>query len=401
MVYGYKVTNQNGQVEEGTIDAPTIDIAISSLQRRGFIIVYINPIEKKSFLQKNIGVFSRVSLKDIVVLSRQIATLFEANVSVLATFKLLSSESQNPLLRDHLREITDDIQGGIRISEAMAKHPKIFSAFYVNMIRAGEESGNLPQTLNYLADYLERSYELIQKAKNALIYPIFVVIVFIIVMILMLVLVIPQLSSILLEAGQDLPIYTRIVIGISDFFVSYGLALLVLIIIGSFFMWRYLLTRRGRVNFDRLKLSIPYIGDLYRKLYLARISDNIDTMLASGIPMVKTLEITGEVVGNEVYKDVLLSSAQAIRDGNSVTEAFGAHPEMPRIMTQMTKIGEETGKLGYVLKTIARFYKREVDAAVDTLVGLIEPLLIVFLGLGVGVMLASVLVPMYNITTAI
>ena len=402
MLYKYKVTTQEGVEQEGTVDAPSIDSAVNALQRRGLIIVYIEPVEKTGIFGREITFLSHVSSKEVVIMSRQIATLFEASVSVLSAFKLLASESSNPQLRSHLRDITDDIQGGVRISEAMSKHPKIFSSFYVNMIKAGEESGRLPETFTFLADSLERTYELVQKAKNALIYPIFVIGIFIIVMVLMMVFVIPQLSAILLESGQQLPIYTTVVIGISNFLVQYGVFVLVLLIVAGIFLWRFSRTDAGRFSVDHFKISIPYIGDLYRKLYLARISDGIDTMLEAGIPMVRTLEITADVVNNAVYKNVLLDSAKSIKGGSSVAQAFDAYPdEMPIIMVQMARVGEETGKLGQVLKTIAKFYKREVDGAVDTLIGLIEPLMIVILGLGVGIVLASVLIPMYSITSAL
>jgi len=400
MLFKYQATSPKGEQQSGTIDAPTQDIAIGALQRRNLIVVSIELAEKPSLWQ-SFALLGGVRMKEVVILSRQISTLFEASVSVLNAFKLLSAESDNPRMRKELAEITDDIQGGLSISNAMAKHAKVFSPFYVSMVKAGEESGKLSDTFNYLADYLERSYELVQKAKNALIYPIFVIVVFIAVMILMLVVVVPQLSVILKESGQELPIYTRIVVGISQFFVDYGIFLLLIAIVGVFLLWQYARTKAGKMTFDRARLAIPYIGDLYKKLYLSRISDNIDTMLGSGIPVIKSLEISADVVGSEVYREVLLDTAEQIKGGSSMSGAFTRHPEIPGIVIQMARIGEETGKLGFVLKTIARFYKREVDAAVDTLVGLIEPFMIVFLGLGVGIMLASVLVPIYNISSAI
>lgn len=401
MLFAYKVTTEKGEIQSGTIEAPNRDIAINSLQRRNLIIIELKEAEKKPFWARHFSFSRRVASRDVVLLSRQIATLFEASVAVLNSFKLLASETANPVLRQILAEITDDIQAGLPISAALSKHPQAFSPFYVNMVKSGEESGKLPETLGFLADYLERTYELAQKARNALIYPIFIVVVFIAVMILMLVIVIPQLSAVLLAAGQDLPLYTKLIVGTSEFFVSYGIYLLVLLIAGFFFLWRYYKTESGRLVIDSLKLSIPYIGTLYRKLYLSRISDNLDTMLSSGISMIRAIEITSEVVGNQVYKNLLLESAQAIQGGNSMSEAFGRYPEVPGIMVQMIKIGEETGKTGFVLKTIARFYKREVDGAVDNIVNLIEPFMILVLGLGVGVMLAAILIPIYNIASAI
>lgn len=401
MLYNYKATTSGGEEQAGSVDSGSIELAISSLQRRGLIIVSIEPAEKKSFFGKNISIFDRVSQREVVILSRQIATLFEASVSVLNAFELLASETSNRLLSQILQTVADDLRSGVRISLAMAKHPKAFSAFYVNMVKAGEESGKLSETFNFLADYLERSYELVRKARNALVYPIFVIVIFIAVMILMFVIVIPQLSAILLETGQELPIYTKLIIGTSSFFLNYGIFLLVALIIFVVFLWRYGKTASGRLSIDQFKLAVPYIGDLYKKLYLSRIADNIDTMLTSGIPMLRALEITGEVVGSEVYRGVFTRVVEAVKGGNALSEAFSRHSEIPPIVIQMARIGEETGKLGFVLKTMSRFYKREVDSAIDTLVNLIEPFMIVFLGVAVALMLAGILLPIYNITAAL
>jgi len=392
---------KEGEEKEGTIDAINEDVAISSLQRRGFIIVSLQSAEEVPFLQKNLSLFGGVSNKDIVILSRQIATLFEAQVSALRAFRLLAGESENQLLARVLTEVSDDIQSGVSVSNALKKHPKAFSEFYVNMVKAGEESGKLNETFLYLADYLDRSYELTSKTKNALIYPSFVIATFAIVMILMLTIVIPRLSSILTETGQDIPVYTKIVIALSNFLTSYGIFLLILLVIGGFFLWRFGLTDRGKVSLSHFKLDIPYIGDLYKTLYLSRIADNMNTMLSSGISMVRAIEITSSVVGNEVYKQMLLEVSNDVKSGSSFSDSLGAYDEIPSILVQMVKIGEETGELGNILDTLAKFYKREVDNAVDTLVGLIEPIMIVALGLGVGLLLTSVLLPIYNITASI
>lgn len=400
-LFNYKAIDQYGNATEGSIDAINQDVAISSLQRRGLIISAINSAEDAPFLQRNIKFFERVSNRDVVILSRQIATLFEAQVSALRVFRLLGSEAPNPVLRRVLDEVSNDLQGGNSIAKALSKHPKVFSAFYVNMVKAGEESGKLDEVFMFLADYLERTYEVTSKAKNALIYPAFVVFTFVVVMILMLTMVIPRISDILIESGQSIPIYTRIVLGISSFFVNYGIFLLILLVVGGYFLIRYIRTDEGEYAFDRFKLSVPYIGDLYRKLYLSRLADNMNTMLASGIPIIKSLEVTADVVDNRVYKEILTDAAESIRGGGAVSDALEKHSEIPGIMIQMMRIGEETGELGEILKTLARFYRKEVNNAVDTLVGLIEPVMIVLLGLGVGVLLASVLIPIYNISSGI
>ena len=253
----------------------------------------------------------------------------------------------------------------------------------------------------YLADYLDRTYEVMTKARNALIYPAFVISVFVVVMMLMLTLVIPSLSEVLKDAGQDIPIYTKIVIAVSDFTSEYfGFILLFFAIIG-FVFWQFKKTAAGQRTIDEFKLSIPVLGDLYEKLFLTRICDNLSTMLSSGISMVQALEVTAEVVDNAVYKEIIENTLIDVKAGKSSATAIGEYAEIPGVLAQMSKVGEESGNLGDILKTLSVFYRREVNNAVDTLIGLIEPAMIVFLGLGVGVLLASVLMPIYNITGTI
>lgn len=402
MLFKYKAINESGAETEGSVEAINIDIAISSIQRRGFIISSIKPSDEGTgLLSKEFTFFERVKVKDVVILSRQIATLFTAQVSALRIFKLLSAEAENPALRKKLAEISEDIQGGSTISLAMSKHPKVFSSFYINMVRAGEESGKLDETFLFLADYLDRNYEVTSKVKNALIYPAFVVFTFIAVMSLMLTVVIPKIGGILESSGQEVPIYTKAVLALSGFLVDFGPFIVVLLIVGIFFLVRFLQTPAGKDSSARLRISVPYIGDLYRKLYLSRIADNMNTMLSSGIPMLKALELTGNVVDNKVYEDILRDTLESVKSGGALSDAMARYPEIPGILVQMIRVGEETGELGNILKTLAKFYQREVINAVDTLINLIEPVMIVALGLGVGFLLAAVLIPIYNISSGL
>jgi len=401
MLFKYKVIDEKGLEKEGTIDAVSEDVAITSLQGRKFIVNYVKPIDETPFFKKNVTIFGAVRSKEIVIVSRQISTLFEAQVSALRVFRLLALEVENEALKTILSEVADDLQGGSTISNALSKHPSVFSNFYVNMVRAGEESGKLDEVFIYLADYLDRNEEVTSKARNALVYPSFVVFTFLVVMILMFTLVIPKISQILIEAGQEIPIYTRIVMAISSALVNYGAFFAILVVIGGFFLVRFVRTENGRRYLSYAQLSIPYVGTLYRKLYLSRIADNMNTMLTSGISMVKALEVTSSVVDNIIYKEILDKSVEMVKSGSSVSDSLDGYEEMPNIMVQMVKVGEETGNIGEILKTLSRFYRREVNAAVDTLVDLIEPVMIVLLGLGVGLVLTSVLIPIYNISAAI
>lgn len=397
MLFLYKALDREGHEKSGTIEALSVDVAVSTLQRRGLVISSVEPLIKNGNLNIQLGFFKRVSNKDIVILSRQIATLFEAQVSALRVFRLLATEVQNKYLTEIMTQVADDLQGGSPISKALARHPKAFSPFYVNMVHAGEESGKLSETFGYLADYLDRAYEVVNKAQNALIYPAFVIGVFFIVMWLMLTTVIPKISAILVDSGQDIPVYTKVVIGLSNFLTNYGFVIIIAILIGGIVAWRFGQTPSGREWFDKLRLDVPYVGDLFQKMYLSRIADNFATMLKSGVHVVEAVDITASVVGSATYERVLRETSEAVKGGSSISDALGKHPEVPGIMVAMIRVGEETGELSQILNTLAKFYQREVTTAVDTLVDLIEPMMIVLLGLGVGGLLASVLVPIYNL----
>lgn len=397
MLFSYKAVDERGVNKEGEIDAPSRDMAVSGLQRRGLIIISIKD-ESKSKSIFEMSFFERASMKEVVILSRQISTLFEAQVSALKAFSMLASSTDNKFLNRKLTQVVDDLQAGFSISGAMAKHPDIFSNFYINMVKAGEETGKLNQTFAHLAEYLDRQYELTSKTRNALIYPAFVIFTFIVVMTLMFIIVIPKLSAIILDSGQEVPLYTKLVIATSNFFVNYGFLLVIFVILLAIWIWRLSRTEKGVEYLDKIKLATPLIGPLYKKLYLSRIADNMDTMISSGIPMIRAIDITSEVVGSRIYKDVLVKVADGVKSGVALSAAFEQHrDEMPIVMVQMVKVGEETGSLGPILKTLGDFYKREVDDAIDTLVGLIEPAMIVILGLGVGILLVSILIPIYNL----
>ena len=400
MLFTYKTTSKDGMPQVGSIDAPSADLAIGSLQRRGLMVISVVPeSEKKSW--STFSFFNRIKVQEVVIMSRQIATLFAAKVSVVETFRLLSAESENPLIRQKLSEVMDDIKGGVTISDAMSKHPTLFSDFYVSMVKSGEESGKLSETFEYLATYLDRAYALTSKARNALVYPAFVVVSFLVVMTIMIVFVIPRLGEVLKDTGQDLPIYTKLVLGFSNFISNYWYFFIALLVALGFFLSKYLPTVEGKRSLSRMKLNVPYVGDLYKKLYLSRIADNLNTMIISGVSMVRALEITADVVDNDIYRDILHEASVSIKSGSAVSDVFANYPEIPKIMVQMMKVGEETGRLGFVLETMANFYRREVDNAVDTLVGLIEPVMIVFLGVAVGVLLTAVLVPIYNVASGL
>jgi type IV pilus assembly protein PilC len=401
MLFNYEAFTNTGEKKTGSVEASSKDLAIAAVQRRGLIVSTILESKDKALFKKDLFEKKNIPMKDIVTMSRQMSTLFESQIPALKAFMLLSENTANRKLSGILAEVAEDIKSGTYISAALAKHKEAFSEFYVNMIKSGEESGRLTQTFSYLADYLDRQYQLTSKTKNALIYPSFVIGVFFIVMILMFTFIVPKLADIIAESETEVPFFTKIIMKISELFVNYGLYLLFAVIALVIVLVRYARTENGKLYFDKLKITFPVIKNIYQKLYLSRMADNLDTMLASSIPIVRAIELTSSVVGNRIYQDVLKEITESVKSGNSLSIAFSSHNEIPTIMSGMIKVGEETGSLGNILKTLGRFYGREVNEAVDTMVSLIEPLMIIMLGLGVGVLLASVLMPIYNIAGSI
>ncbi|MBI2052921.1 MAG: type II secretion system F family protein [Candidatus Ryanbacteria bacterium] len=306
MIFGYQARTTDGHQRTGTIDAPSAESAVQALQRQNLVVVSLkSAAEGRSILDRFAARFHFIKQRDVALLARQLSTLFDAKVPVIRTFQTVIGESAANPLRVHLSGVLDDVQGGTSMSQAMAKHPQVFSAFFVSMVHAGEESGKLDEVFAFLADYLERSYQTTTKVRNALIYPAFIFLAFIGVMVFMLTNVIPKVSAIIVESGQALPIYTRIIIGVSNFFTNFGVLILLFVIALLFFLWRYLKTSDGIRLKARVEISIPVIGNLYKKLYLSRIADNLQTLVAGGIPIVRSLEITSDVVGNVIYRDIV------------------------------------------------------------------------------------------------
>jgi len=394
MLFTYKAVTKAGAETSGDIEAQNQDAAINALQRSGLIVVAVHSAVKKSPFKISFNLFNHISPKEIAIISRQIATLLGAHVPALKTFRFIATESENAVVAKTFSEISDDVQNGIPVSDALAKHPETFSDFYVNMVRGGEESGGLSETFSALAEQLERSSELISKARGALIYPAFVIVVFFAVMVLLLTMVVPQLADIISQSGQAVPFYTSAVIGVSTLLVHYGFFVAMVLIATGFLGWRY---AKGAVFLQRAKLWTPVVGKLYRMLYLMRIADNMNVMLINGISMVRSLEITANVVDDKIYRDILLKALEQVKTGSPLSTALSGHDEIPNMMVQMIKVGEETGELGVILQKVAVLYQHEVSEAIAAIISLIEPAMIVSLGLAVGVVFASVLIPVYQI----
>ncbi len=400
MIFHYTAINQEGTKTEAEIEASSQDAAIVLLQKRGLSVVSIK--DKSKDVNLNFSFFkAKIKPKDVVIFSRQIATLFEAGVSALKAFRLLAAENDNKELQRQLTGVADDIESGVSLSDALSKRPELFSPFYVNMVKAGEESGKLNESFLYLADYLDRDYELRQKVKKALTYPMFVVGTFIVIMVGMFVFVIPKMAAMFADQGAELPMITKIVLGTSEIFVKYWIIVFPVMIIGGWLFYRWIQTEEGTRKMDEIKTKTPVFKNLYQRIFLTRLADNMNTMLSSGVPIVRSIDITSAVVDNVVYKDLLKRVSAKVQSGVAFSKALYEEPLVPNILVQMVRIGEETGELGYILKNLATFYKRELDTAIDNVIGLIEPAMIVGLGLGVGVLVSSVLLPMYSLSASI
>lgn len=410
MRYSFTAKNIDGRIVSGYVSAAGKDYATKMLAEKDLEVITIlteqEVAARDSFIQKDIsefinfgGFFDKVGMKDLVNYSKQMSALLDAGVSVVKALQLVNEEEKNPLMKKTLSLIIQDVKAGKPISSAFAKHKDVFSDFYTNLIKSGEESGKMSQSFFYLSDYLDRNYALVSKVKNAMIYPAFVIGIFFIVMFLIFTLVIPQLAEILKESNMELPTITKVVLAISDFLVAYGIYAIVFL--GAAIAYA-LLTFKDNQDWknilDTLKIKTPVINKVFKMLYVTRIADNIQTLITSGVSLTKSIQITSEVVGNVHYKLALEASLLDVKAGISFSKSLEKHKDLiPSSLIQMLRIGEETGEIGKLMGNIAKFFQREINAQIDTMVGLIEPIMIVALGLGVGTLLVSVLLPIYNL----
>ncbi len=407
MKFQYTARTQEGKLESDIIEASSVEAAISVLQNQQLIITDIKPFSEAENLTFNklvdqlLSYFNRVKNEEIVLFTKQLAVLIQAKVPLVQSLKVMAKQVVNPKFSKIIANVADDVDAGAVFSRALAKHPKVFSNFFIQMVRSGEISGRLEETLTYLSDYINRQYLLNSKVRGAMIYPAFIVAAFIAVSTVMLIWVIPNLTAILTESGQQLPLVTRLLIGSSDFMKNWGWLLFIVLFIVIYFIvisikkspeWRY--------AYDGLKLRLPIFGELLKKIYLARFSETLSTLSSAGIAISQSLEITADVVGNAVYRRIILEADEAVRKGSNISVVFARYPEILPMVTQMVSIGEQTGKLDTILKQVSIFFTEEVNRAFDNLVNLIEPILIVVLGLGVGILVAAILLPIYNLVNA-
>ncbi len=397
MQFNYKIKTQNGEILEGKIEAPEENTAVNTLQGKGYLILSIEQLEGDILSIDINKYFQRPTNKDVVIFTRQLSTLIDADMPLAEGLRTLARQFEKPTLKKTISEISDAVEAGSALSNALAAHPKLFSSFYVKLVQSGEVSGKLHEALLYLADHLERSQEINSKIKGALAYPAFVVFALIVVSGIMVVYVLPQLLGIFKDVGlQSLPLTTRILIWVTNFVNNYFYYLSTFIFGSIFLGWRYLKTTGGKARFDSIKINMPILGTVVRNLYLARISESLSTLIKSGIPILDVIHITSDLVGNANYQRILIDAEENVRGGGSMSDVFGKYKEIPPLMTSMVAIGEKTGKLDFMLGHISKFYKSESDNTIDNIATLIEPILVLVLGVAVAVLVSSILLPIYN-----
>ncbi len=399
--FEYNAKDSLGSDQTGIVEAPNESLAQDTLREKGLFVISISERRKKALFQSSFNFFNQIPRRDVAIFSRQLAVMISATVPIVQALRILVRQTENVAFKIIISEIADEIDGGAKLSATLARYPKVFDDFFIHMVRSGETTGKLDETLNYLADQQEKDYDLISKIKGSMTYPIFILGALIVVGIMMMIFVIPQLTDVLTAGGQELPMTTKLLIGTSDFLKTKWWVLLILGIAGFVAYRSVERTDQGKDVIDRAKLKFPIFGGIFQRIYLVRFARSLSTLVASGIPITRALEIVADVMGNRLYKKLTLETITAIEAGKSISTVFSTSRDIPPMLTQMMNVGETTGKLDYILEKLANFYSRELENSVANLVSLIEPLILVVMGVAVALLVVSVLLPMYNLSSAI
>jgi type IV pilus assembly protein PilC len=397
--FTYKVRDRQGKLLTGTLEAETVTLVAGRLRQMGYVPVSIESNEKKS-LARDIripGLSGRIKLKEVAVFSRQFATMINSGLTLLRALSILSDQATSKDLARIVGEVRKDVERGVALSAAMAKHPKAFSRLYVAMVRSGEMGGSLDTVLSRLATTIEKQVNLRRKVKSAMTYPIVVGAIVVLILVAMLVFVVPMFKSMYAQLDSKLPAPTLALLAMSNIFKKF----FPLVILGiGFLVWwakRWAKTDSGRRTFDAFKLRMPVFGKLNHKTVLARFTRSLAALVRAGVPILDALEIVSETSGNTIVAEAVLDTQAAVKSGESLAKPLESHPVFPSMVTQMIGVGEETGALDEMLEKIADFYEAEVEATVDALTSLIEPLLIVVMGVSVGGMVIALYMPMFSI----
>ena len=388
----------SGQILKGTMDVPTRDEVIAFIRKNRMILVSVREAPTQlSFKLPGGGVKTR----DVVIFTRQFSTMINAGLPLVQSLSILAQQTENKTLKDITKAVVYDVEAGNTLADALAKHPKAFSGLYVNMVAAGEAGGILDTILMRLATFLEKNDALVRKVKGAMVYPAVIITVAIIAVAVLLVFVIPTFSSMFASVNMELPLPTRIVIGASDVLTRFWWAILlggILLVLG---FRSYYSTPNGRKNIDGLLLRAPVLGDLLRKSAVSRFTRTLGTLISSGVSILDGLEITAKTAGNRVVHDAVMQSRQSIAGGETIAGPLQASGVFPPMVISMISVGEQTGGLDEMLTKIADFYDAEVDVAVSALLSLMEPVMIVVLGVIVGGMVVAMYLPIFDMVNAI
>ena len=397
-VYNYTARTLTGELQSGSIDLPSHDDVVAHLRKNRMIVVKVQQAPKDI----KIDLFKKgISTRDIVIFTRQFATMINSGLPLVQALDILAEQSENPSLKDVTRAVVYDVESGHTLADALRKHPKAFSELYVNMVAAGEAGGILDTILLRLATFMEKNDALVRKVKGAMIYPAVIFSVAGLAIIILLIFVIPVFQEMFAGIGQQLPLPTRVVIGASAFLQGFWWALLAgggLLFFGT---RRYYATPKGKLNLDKLMLNVPVLGDLIRKSAVSRFTRTLGTLIASGVSILDGLEITAKTAGNRVIHDAVMESRASIAGGETIAAPLQKSKVFPPMVISMIAVGEQTGGLDEMLSKIADFYDEEVDAAVEALLSLMEPVMIVVLGVVVGGMIIAMYLPIFNMINAV
>jgi type II secretory pathway component PulF len=398
MKFKFKARTKEGEIKRGDIEAINREAATELLQKSDLVPINIREVKHSESMS---GVIERltssVSQKDLLLFYRQLSTLVGAKIPIAPALRTIHNQTENAQLRIVVTEVAADVEDGLSISESFAKHENVFTTLAVSMIRAGEVSGNLQGAIDFVAESAEQNYQLKSKIRGALMYPIFVISVALVIGFITMTWILPKLTAVIKDLDVEIPWYTQLMIRIGDFMQAYWWAVLIAIMGFIAAGIYYIRSEDGKKEWDRIKLRIPVVGDLFQYVYITRFAENLSVLLKGGIPIVRALIVVSDVVDNIVYKNIILKAAQDVKVGGDINAEFFRHEAFPPMVSSMIKIGEETGRLSDILEDIARFYNAEVDQITRNLSSIIEPILIVVLGMGVGVLVFSVLLPIYNI----
>ena len=398
MKFLYQARTKEGRIQSGTIEASSKKATLDILEKYGLQVTSLTA-EAGSIWQKKIVLSKKISLRDITVFTRQLSVMLKSAVAPVEALRAQMIQTENPNFKEKILKIAETVESGNPLSRAFSFFPEVFDSFYISCLRSGETSGKVADSLNYLADHLEREFHLQQKIRGAMIYPIFVIVVLIGVIFLAAFFIVPNLSEVLKNFGTKLPLSTRAIISFSDF-IKEGGWILIFVILGAIFITPFLFKRskEGKKSWDKFSLKLPILGEFYKKVSLTRFSENLSVLISAGLPITSALEITKSIIGNDVYEKIVAETGERVARGETISSVFLRYPEViPAFVTQMISTGEKTGRLEDTLMDVVNFYKAEIDRTINNLTSILEPILLLVLGIGVGIMVISLFLPLFSI----